>query len=146
MNNTQTKVTKIGSFSTANNLDDAISLGYNILDEIFKPNPSASKIVVSVSATDNGGSYSHSDLFVYDSYANALDKINSLEYSPNTAVEVIEANVKGFSLILNKCFDGVCYSRLACVKFRPWDAFKARLLWDLEADIYTVTYDMYKEV
>jgi hypothetical protein len=143
-NNTQANVTKIASFSTANNLDDAISLGYNILDEIFKTNPSASKIVVSVSATDDGGSYSHTDLYVYDSYTNALGRINSLEYSHNTAVDVIEVNVKGYSHIFYKCFDGVCYSRLAQVDFQPWDIFKARQLWDVSADIYTVTYELNK--
>ena len=144
-NNTQVNVTKIASFSTANNLDDAISLGYSILDEIFKPNPSASKIVVSVSATDDGGSYSHSDVFVYDSYTNALDKINSLEYSHNTAVDVTEANVRGFSLIQEKIFNGTGYSRSANVHFNYWDIFIARQLWDVEADIYTVTYVMNEE-
>ncbi|MBR6289255.1 MAG: hypothetical protein IKR19_07970 [Acholeplasmatales bacterium] len=142
-NNTQAIVTKIASFTTSSNLEDTIS---NVLDEVFKTNPSASKIVVSVSATDDGGSYSHSDLFVYDSYTNALDKINSLEYSHNTAVEVIEANVKGYSAIMYKSFDGTGYSRLANVHFNYWDRFKlSRQLWDVKADIYTVNYEMYKE-
>ena len=143
MDNTQVKVNKIGSFSTVKSFKDSIPYGQSILKEIFKDDPSGSKIVVYVAATEAGGVYSHLDVYVYDSYTNALEKINSLEYSPNTLVEVVEANVKGYSELLYKCHDGVCYSRLAQVHFQPWDMFKARRLWDVSADVYTVEYLQY---
>ena len=143
MDNTQIKTTMIGSFSSVNNVDDSLTLWDNILVKIFEKDSSGSKIAVAVSNTSEVGSYSHYDVYVYDSYTNALDKINELEYKPNTAVNVIEMNVNGYSSIFDKTFDGVCYSRLAHVKFHSWDAFDVRKMWDLKTDDYVVEYIEY---
>lgn len=145
MDNSTFQVESIAHFNMATNLDDANRLWEIALNTIFKDNPSDSKIAVLVSETDACGTYSHIDIYVYDSYTNALNQINELEYKSNTSVNVIEMNVKGYSDIFYKCFDGVCYSRLAQVSFHHWDKFFVRKLWDLESDIYSAKYIQYKE-
>lgn len=143
MDNIQVETNNIADFSTVTNVGDAIDLWKITLDKIFENNPGGSKIAVSVVPTDAGGSYTHYDMYVYDSYTNALDMLNKLEYERNTAVSVIEMNRIGYSYIMDKCYNGNGYSRLAQVAFHRWDNFDAPKMWRSGVGVYVVKYRQY---
>lgn len=104
----------------------------NIIDRIF-PNGNESKIVVCVENTIANGLVERASLGVFDTYINALETINKFEYSQNTAVEVYEANKKGFAEILYKTYDAACYHRYSGVKFRKYSLSDMRHLFDTKA-------------
>ncbi len=143
MDKKEIKTTLLATFATVKDFDEATFVWDAMLHDTFGTHPSGSKIAVKVTPTDIAGCYDLFNVYVYDSYANALDKINELEYKSNTAVEVLEINASGYSHIMCKYFDGVCYSRLAQVKFQPWEKSHIKKLIDNDAVVYKVNYIKY---
>ena len=108
-----------------------------LLKNIFS-DPGSSKVAVTVSPTDDVGMYDHIDVYIFDSYVNALDLINKYEYTINVAVNVAEINYRGYAEMLYKIFDSNNYSRLADVKFVEYNLSCLRKLFDTNANIYEV--------
>ncbi len=117
------------------NSENMINIGTTLLSKIFETNDSP-RIAVSVHKTDDVGYVSSNDIFIYDSYTDALGKINEFEYSNNTSVDVYEINQIGYSSILSKIYNGVCYSRLAGVKLHKYELSDVRKLFDCSSSIY----------
>ena len=117
------------------NSENMINIGTALLNKIFETNDSP-RIAVSVRKTDDVGYVSSNDIFIYDSYTDALGKINEFEYSNNTSVDVYEINHDGYSSILSKTYSGVCYSRFAGVKFHMYELSDVRKLFDCSSAIY----------
>ena len=110
-----------------------------LLKNIFS-DPGSSKVAVTVSPTDDVGMYDHIDVYIFDSYVNALDLINKYEYTINVAVNVAEINYHGYAEMLYKIFDSNNYSRLADVKFVEYNLSCLRKLFDTNANIYEVAH------
>ena len=137
--------TLIADFGACNSFDDAKKLHIDTVNNFFHHNDNSYTAVI-VTTTDEGGTINLAEptcVYIFDSYVNALKKINKYEYAPNTAVQVYEINKKGYASIFQKCFDGVCYSRLACVSFQHWNQFDARKLWDVYARVYYCEHQKY---
>lgn len=132
---TEVLIENFGEYKTWNS-DKMSTVGENLLEKIFtdksssKIDKSTSKIAVEVLKTTDRGVVEKAELYIYDSYINALEGINQNEYNSNTAVEVFEINYYGFAHMMYKTFDGVCYSRYAHPEFHKYDLFDVRSLFD----------------
>ena len=125
---TEVLIENFGEYKTWNS-DKMSTVGENLLEKIFT-DKSSSKIAVEVLKTTDRGVVEKAELYIYDSYINALECINQNEYSKSIAVEVFEINYYGFAHMMYKTFDGVCYSRYAHPEFHKYDIFDVRSLFD----------------
>ena len=118
------------------------NLGEDLLVQIFgNLLYKETRIVVKGEVTDDRGIVKVAEYFVYKTYADALDKINKLEYAKNVAVEVFEISTVGYSHMFYKTYDGVCYTRLAQPHFIKYDLSTIRELYDVDGMIYIMEDD-----
>ena len=110
--------------------DRMSTIGKHLLENIFIMDKSVSKIAVKVLKTDDNGVVKGAELYIYDSYINALEQINNNEFDKNIAVEVFEINYHGYAHIMYKAFDGICYIRYAHPKFHKYELSTVRYLYD----------------
>jgi hypothetical protein len=115
--------------------DDVIAAGKDLINKIFADN-AETKIAVLVNTTDDVGRINEHNIYIFNSYAAALNCINKFEYTNNCAVEVVELDKLGHTHMLQKYYDSACYSRLAQPKHIDYSVFDVRELFDTSAKVY----------
>lgn len=115
--------------------EDVITAGKDLINKIFDDNAST-KVAVVVNTTNDVGRIDEQNIHIFSSYAVALNYINKLEYSSNCGVEVVELDKHGYTHMMYKTYDGVCYSRLAQPKHTDYSVFDIRGLFDTSAKVY----------
>jgi hypothetical protein len=137
---TEVLIENFGEYKTWNS-DKMSTVGENLLEKIFANDKSASKIAVEISKTTDRGVVEEEEIYIYDSYINALEEINKNEYNKNIAVEVFEINYHGYAHMMYKAFDGVCYSRYAHPSFYKYDLCVVRTLFDNNVLVFECCFE-----
>ena len=126
-------VVDFGTMKTWNE-DEARNLCNFARNNIFKDNYESHKISITVNSIKDGY-INTSDIYVFDSYVDALETINSYEYS-DKAVEVNEIGCDHYTHLMWKSSDTYNYSRLAQPKTKWFNLSFMRNLFDTRAKVY----------
>jgi len=122
-----------GEFNIWN--EKVIEAGNNVLERIFESDES-SKIAVIVNRITDDGYILNRDIYIYNTYTDALSTINQFEYSSNVGVTVYEINRNGYTHMMMKLSDSTGYRRLAQPSYTRYEVSNIRSMFDTSAKIY----------
>lgn len=122
-----------GKFNIWN--EEVIEAGNNALERIFESDES-SKIAVIVDRIADDYHISDRDIYIYNTYTDALGTINRYEYLNGVGVTVYEINRSGYTHMMIKCSSSTGYRRLAQPSYTRYEVSNIRNMFDTNAKIY----------
>ena len=115
--------------------EEVIEAGNSVIERIFESDKS-SKIAVIVDRIADDYSISNRDIYIYNTYADALKTINQYEYSINVVVIVYEIDHNGYTHMMMKYSDLIGYRRLCQPSHIEYSLSDIRNMFDTNAKIY----------
>ncbi len=115
--------------------EEVIEAGKDALERIFESNES-SKIAVVIDRIADDCHISNRDIYIYNTYTDALSTINQYEYSNGVVVTVYEIDRSGYTHMMVKYSDSIGYRRLAQPSYTRYEVSNIRNMFDTNAKIY----------